>query len=739
MAKSLKIHGYSVKRLRTWAMFLSLLLLPALAAAQTTSAPPELPGSAAEAFLRLVDDNLSSLERRDAAMDLLTSDTRDARRALKSVLNEGVPSTAWQAVAEAVAIHPQEPPRELAAPMVNLLGRADQRIQVALAEALGRYDRREVVEPITKAATHQGLSFAVRRGAILALGHQRTKDAAEVLTDLIQADQPDAVQNAAFDALIRMTGLESYGHDRDRWNAWWRSARRWSDDRWRERLMGTLARQDARRRVQQQVLQERLLESQRALYRTTSPEDRPAVLAYMLGDSLQVVRQLAIDLSLQRLVEDRPFDEPLRQALRGRLDDTDRNIRARSALLLRDLADSAAADRVAQRLARRQEDAVTVLRADLLLMTRMPRPQAVEPALDLLDHHELRGEAAGALAAAFDAGLLTKKQGQSAAKRIRRFLEDNPTPAPQVATLLGKVGDDEDWSRIAAWIDSPDGALKRAAAAAWADSSRSLQILADRVSDPVIEPIIIAAARRSGADPWTLRALAQHRPSGSPSAQAWESALVAMSGRVEPSVVLETVQRLETRGGSTALLDQMLSASIGGQADATPSQAMVPLRLKRAELRLTADEAGNALVDYQRVLEIERTAEPAFRLSLQARQRLQRGTIRAHLQLGQPDEAFAVARELLEVDGEGGPGRTEDPIISEFVEAARRYAQGNQGDRARQVLIDLRGLLGSSMRPEIAQRIALLEIEIRRDQFSPERETPSSTATRVAESAVEEE
>src|SRR5699024_1342539 len=117
-------------------------------------------------------------------------------------------------------------------------------------------------------------------------------------------------------------------------------------------------------------------------------------------------------------------------------------------------------------------------------------------------------------------------------------------------SLLARVGDDQDWQRIADWLDSPDAALKRAAATAWAASGRSLQVLADRAVDPIIEPIVIAAALRTGDDPWTLRSLVQHRPEQPQAAEAWEEALVAMSERVAPSVVYEAALIVEPRGSA---------------------------------------------------------------------------------------------------------------------------------------------------------------------------------------------
>jgi hypothetical protein len=709
---------HRVSRLASVAILLTAVWCTAPALSQSSPVrTTDMPATVAEVFLRLVDQELPFIDRRNAAMSMLNLASRESTRALVSVLNEGVNPTAWRAVAEAVAIHPHDPPRELWEPMSNLVLKSEGATQVALAEALARYSVDDMVQRLTRTATDARQPVAARRGAIIAMGHQRTQAVAGNLVNLTDIGQPEPIQQAAFDALITLTGLDEYGHDRALWLDWWNSARRWNTNRWNERLLANIARRDAQRRARQQVIEQRLIDSQRALYRTTVPDDRPAVLAYMLGDALDVIRTLGVDLSLQRLVDDRPFDEPLRQALRGRISDNQPDIRRRVTLLLRDLADGPAADRVADRLARKDEQVVAVLRANLLMMARLPRAQAVEATMELLDERTLLGEAAGALAAMADAGFLERRQRQNLTRRVRRILDSQPNPPAPVATLLGKVGEDDDWARIAQWIDASDPSLKRAAAAAWAESGRSLQILADRVSDPVIEPIVIAAATRGGDDPWTLRALAQHRPMQPQAAEAWEAAMVAMAGRVQPPVVLEVVNRQEMLGRATGLLDRMLTAALNrprpevqaGQPP--PPDLMSPLRLKRAELRLAAGNAAAAIDDYDAVIKAQIDVPANQRLGPEARDRMNRGRIQAYLQTGQPDQAFHVAQDLLGV-AQGSFASTNDPVIDQFVEAARHYGEIGERIKARQVLAQVRTLLGPALKPEVAQRIALLEAEI---------------------------
>jgi hypothetical protein len=662
-----------------------------------------------EQLINLTAPTAGMAQRREAAGLLIRMNSGDARRALVAAMDKQAPAACWTAVSQAVALEMRDPPRDLGGPMLEmLLSTRDTDLQVQLAEALGRFEDSRLLKRMTDLAFDEDQSIDTRRPVIFTMGHHRTQKMAEQLLKLTQVNQREEVQDAAFDALIILTGLEENNRDRAAWALWWEQARRLSKTEWQEQITGNLIRRQAAGRIREQEIVERLLESQQALYRTTTPEDRPAVLAYMLRDALEPIRQLGMTLALQRLLDDQPFGEPLREALRGRLEDPSPSMRQRAVLLLRDLADDPAADRVAGRLEREEEHVLTVLRANLLMMARLPRSAAVEPALRLLAEDALRGEAAGALAAAVDANLLEKTQHNQAVKRLRQLLKNGRLPPPQVVTLLGKVGTDEDWDRIAWWIDSDDSSVKQAAAQAWADSQRSLKLLADRMSDPVIQPIVIIAATRRGEDPWTMRELAAHRPTRDQAVEAWQRALVAMAGRVEADALLEIVYRLESVGEPAPLLEQLLTAGIERpQSSQVPAAQLVGLLLKRGESRLATGNPATALADFALIV------QSGAKLDETDHERLNRGRIRAGLLVGQTDEAFAAAQELLNPPRGHRTGQpTDDVVVDQFVEAAHRLAAQRRFDEAKEILVNLRKLLGPSVKPEVAQRIALLEAEL---------------------------
>ncbi len=668
----------------------------------------DLPMTVAEPYHRLTSQNISLSERVSAASELLSYEQPEAETALCSAMSEQFSAVTWQAIFQAIITRSENPPERYSVYLIGMMDRVDDSLMPDLAAALGRFDDRRMVNRLLELSTDASQSIRARQCATLSLGYYRQKRVGKSLMTLNQPSEPVAVQEAAFKALAILSGLESYGSDRRLWTRWWSEVENLSGKDWYRHLLVNFSRYQTNQRVHTHQVEDRLLESQRALYRTTAVEDRPAVLSYMLAEPLMPIRELAMDLALQRLLANEPFDEPLRAALRARLTDKSANIRQRATLLLRDLADQPAADLVALRLEFQEEQVPSVLRASLLMMSRLPRTEAVEPAYEMLADESLRGEAAGALAAAADAGFLSEKLAGKSARRVRRYLPVQGPPAPQVITLLGKIGNHEDWSRIADWVDNPDPAVKQSAAQAWADSNRSLKLLAERAGDPIVQPIVIVAATQRGSDPWTLRALARNRPEQQQTVEAWQRALIAMAGRVPADTILPTVKLLVANNEPASFRDQILTAAIDhAMSTEKPDDALLGLLLERAETRMAMGNPGPALGDYQRL------EGPIDQLSDKDRDRLDRGMIKAYLLLGQVDEAFDVARRLLGiVERDGILPPTDDPVIDLFVETARRHATNNRLDHASAILTKLRLLLGPRIKPEVAQRVALLEAQI---------------------------
>lgn len=521
-----------------------------------------VPESLAATFQRLVSEHSTLADRRSAAAHLLEHESRhQATPLLTEALSAQYGAGVWGPTLETLALHPVQPPDALRPALLAMDERVDGALRPTLAAALGRLMDDQLAKTLAARAQDSARSSGARQTAILALGHHRTQSTAALLLALTEPKEPAPVQEAAFTALQTLTGLVHPDGNREAWTAWWSEARRLSEQQWRDALLANLGRRTERQQRERTQLASRLQEVMRQQYRALEQEQRSSALAALLNDALGPVRELAISLAVQRLVDGGSFEEPLRVALRSRLDDPEASIRQRATLLLRDLADGPAADRVAQRLASDAEATVAVLRANLLMLTRLPRAAAIEPAVALLDHPALRGEAAGMLAAATEAGLVNEAQRERIAAGVRSGL-DRTVPLPDVVWLLGRVGSESDWQRIATWLDSADGAVKQAAARAWAQSDRPLTPLATRADDPQIGPVFVLAAARRGHTTETLKALVAHRPTSATATENWQRALVSVAERAPVEAVIAAADELETAGVAPAVREAMLTASV---------------------------------------------------------------------------------------------------------------------------------------------------------------------------------
>jgi hypothetical protein len=695
-----RTRSHRIPRLVLAALLWLTVAVPAPSVAQTGAFTPPESSPVTDAWTRLTSENLGLAERAAAATELLVMDNEEAIGALSLALTTQQSRIGWRAVIQAVATYPEEPTKELAQPLIGLLGQVEDALTDDLAAALGRFKRSDVVRELTRIAENDREPLARRRGAILALGHNRTTQMAGVLMKLTDAGEPEEVQEASFKALGNLTALDHYDADRQAWQTWWRKNKGLWAKEWTEHILDNFERREARRRARDQQLEDKLLESQRALYQANSPQGQPGVLVYMLRDPLTPIRKLGMDLARQRLLDGLTFEEPLREALRGRLTDPVPSIRADAALRLGELFDAPAAELIARRLGEEQEQVPSVLGAYLQVMARLPQAESIDPAAEFLNDEALRADAAAALASAFDAGLMSKSQINRAAKQARRYVVDGRPPAPQVITLMGKVGNNDDWKNIAAWVDHEDVAVKRAAARAWADSDRPLNHLADRISDPVIEPILIAAAERRGSGAYTFGVLTANRPARG--GEAWRQALVSMASRVPAEAVLTTSRQLTEVGESAQLRIDVLSASIGREDDGAVSQAdRLELVLTRAEVLLYADNPSAALTDFLSVAAFEPE------LSAGQKDRLGRGLIRAYLLVGQIDQAFDIARDVLSPGG--GISATDDRIVEQFITAAQRFRREERRDEVRKITTQLRDLLKPAIKPEVGAQIDKLD------------------------------
>ena len=684
-----------------------------------------LPAEVAEVYGRLTEAGVVGDDRLRAAGQLLRMDEPAAARALAAALGGNQPPAVVAAVLQAIDQFPGDVPGVVGRVLWGRLGELPEEQVEPAVRALGRAQSSELFIRLRDAALDSAVDPVRRRRSITALGQWRTRESAGVLMSLTSVSEAGEVRSAAFAALGELAGLRRLGEDRGAWDRWWQDARRLNALAWNRQLVRNFVRERDLQEADDQQLAQKLREAERALYQASSPEDQAGVLAYMLDNPVEATRLLAVDLAQVRLVQGEAFDEPLRQALRAQLRDESAEVRWRTTDVLRDLNDAEAAEIIAQRLIDDQEQVARVQASGLQLLSAMPRKLATPAILDLLRVPALKAEAADALAAVAEAGLLTPRRSDAALELVRADLEDGARPTPSMIRLLGRIGRNPEWERIEQWIDDPDPVIKQSAAQAWADATdRSLAVLAGRAGDPIVQPIVIRAAIDRGQDPQTLRKLIANPPRQAQFAEAWERALVAMVGRpsITPIQVLEVVEQIRGRARSAALIERMLTAALdrepAPEAGQTSDQA-APLpwyqvRLLRAENRRAMNEPELAILDYEALLQRSLRLLPGHE-----RERLYRGLIPTYLEVGRNEPALAAAATLLRDPARPGrldPAAAEDPMLDTLVQAVHRQLELGRVESARTVFDGLLRLLGPSeqrrLPPSLASQINQLREQL---------------------------
>lgn len=685
--------------------------------ASSQQSPPiieqrDLPESLREPFGALTGPSGDLSGRTAAALAIIADGSDEARTALAASLGNAYGTQVWHATLDALSTtHDALPEGELPDVILAMRTRVPADIEQVWVQALGRYELERIADQLEAIARDSRATPEQRRLAILALGHHRRAFAAEVLMDLIGVRNNPGVRGWAYEALGALSHQPNLGQDEAAWGAWWEDARRYDRTQWQRALHENLLLLTAEQRARDRQLRERLIQSQRALVSASRPEDRPQVIAGMLDDPLESIRNLGVSLARQQLEDGYEIPEALRGALRGSLDDASARVREQAAVLLGQLLDAQAATVMANRLAGGHENVAAVQRQFLLALSRMPSEGVVAPAYEMLADPALRAEAAAALAAAVEQGHVTDSMQGQIRDRVHESLENVQIPQPEIVRLLGQVidEDDENWPRIIGWLDSGDDQVKDAAARVIAGSGRSLLVLAQRIDDPVIRPIALRAIEHHGSAAVTLASIILKRPDGPSDLALWESALVAMAARVPTDSLLESLEDLERmEKGTRATRVRMLVAATqrDGRPD-PPSEYDLKLLLMLAKARQGGDAPRLRVNDYQAALPFLETLGDADRGELL------RGLTQAYLDIGSTEEAFETARKVLFNDaGEVLADASTDPLMPVFTAAAQQALDLGQTDRAQAIVTGLRETLGTAITPELGLKLEQIQTAI---------------------------
>lgn len=704
-----------------------LVLLGSHAAAQPV--PTERPSAQAPAALNtlspdrrrelqhLLDDlrdpDLALERRQRAAAILLDRDWSAAVQSLRRLLIGGAHESTLRAIAQAVA-EEETPDEQLVPALLELLKRDEAELRRDVAAALGRFDSDRLRGRLIELATDEQNPTPLRLGAIRALAEHRTRPAAKALLKVAESGGP-AERQTAFESLAQLTGLEELGEDLEAWQRWWKRARERSERRWLTMLMRNLSARNAKMLERLRGVKGRVVEAHSELYNATAEAGRPKMIGQLLEDSMPELRLLALRLIDRRLLNAQPISDSVRQAMRRRLTDHSAEVRGRAAQLLENLADAKGAQ-IASGLLLAETD-VQVQARFLSLLSRMPREEAVEPALLLIDRPALRGPAASLLVEAERAELLGPTQARRALTAVREHVELADQPEPPVLRLLGLLGEGADQSLLVDQLDHETEAVRRAAAEALAAGEKwPLDPLLDHLDAPTLRPVALDAVGRRGEGPEMIERLLAHEPEEGSGREAWLEALGEVAARLDREGVERLDEMLAERSGSEGLHERLLRAAAGMAEDdqraSAEGLAWVEAALRLGELCRAEGRLDRAAEVYEAVW--EQASLEMLEASL--RRRLVLGRLKQLLAEGRPLTAATHTRETLE-DEQDPP---VDSLARCWVDAVRAADEAGQNRTARDLARQTRDLFEGYVAAE-----AVLSADVLREMLETAEPTPS--------------
>jgi len=636
----------------------------------------------------VADPAIDPAKRRAAAESVLRRGWPEALAGLAELLRDPPDPGARLAIAEALT-GPAAPPPALAEPLIEALQSEEAAVRHAVAAALGRYEN-GVSERLIALAAAPGPTQAVRVAAIEALATHRQPEVVEGLIALTGDDRAEAIRAAAFEALRELTGEESIPDAHAAWRDWWDRHRDLPRDRWLARLVRSLNDRNQQLRAQQDRLTQRLVAALNQVYLARPEEERSVMLRELLADPNEPVRLLGLRLAERKVLNAQPVSTEVRERLRTLLADPASAVRATAAGLLRDLDDEPASAIAADRL--RVETEPTVLRACLSLLARRPVPEAIEPALALLDRASVRPAAAEMLLAAAEADRLDVEVAGRVRAAAGRLVDNLPHPEPELVRLLARLAEDADAPRLKSLLEHEDPAVQRAAAAAFLRGPLTPDPLFDRLGDPVLGPLAIEAIGRHGRTFELATRLLEHRPENPEHRSGWVGALVELAARLPADRLPDLDQRLSGMEIEPGVRREVLRAAL----DADPTAAARPeLQFRLLEVHLASGQIEPAAA----------LAESLQSTALSDAQRRRLGRLRLDLAIASADYALAVelARQTAELDADLLPR-----LAARLLDVAERALEIGEPDRAAAAMDALRRLGIAALSAEHRDRFQAL-------------------------------
>jgi HEAT repeat protein len=411
-----------------------------VAPAAPVSAPPAAAGADATAAstsplasatpLEILQNPDAPQDARDNAARLLVAGHSDADRpALVAILKNNDNHASQLAVARALALDTWTVP-DFIDPLFTLLGGADPNRARAAADALAQYKTNlQVLNRLIAVANRTGIE-ETRVAVIRAIGTFDQKIAAQTLIDLQSRNDSIAIQQAAGDALMDMTGLRENGHDAARWQQWFAKLQNLNEQNFHAALQQNRAdhfEQEVARRTQLDAAVAKLLSD---LYLQAPDAQRADIVIRYLRSSAPEIRALGASIVYQSRQSLKGAPATAMAEVRGMLGDSSVEVRAAAAQALYNDPDSVAA--MTAQLQHENDDDVLVALIDSL--GPLHDPSAVDKMLQLLQNaSSTRVRIEAAKGVGMGAALMQANGNlrQNAVNILKQTLDNTNTPATQ--------------------------------------------------------------------------------------------------------------------------------------------------------------------------------------------------------------------------------------------------------------------------------------------------------------------
>ncbi len=326
---------------------------------------------------------LPSADREEAALQLVNRNTPQTRAAVQELLKNAANTTSQIAVAKAVSLA-SDPDPALIPTLGHLLG-PNRPLTESAANALANFrGTTSGFDQLRRFVDITNNPNASRIAAIHAIGALVDPEPANVqyLLDLSsQANQSQAIRDAATESLGDMTGVTTNGKDVLAWQRWWAGFRGKTADQFRAKLLET-------RTVQFNLLKQRytqLTASARLQleydYTAIPAKDRDTIVFSYLNDRAPDIRYVGVELVFQDWQTHPPVAK-VRARLFAMIGDSDDKVRFSTVDLMRTLNDPNALKPLIAQLLVEKDPRTKQLIAQAL--GNLADPAAVRPLLALL-------------------------------------------------------------------------------------------------------------------------------------------------------------------------------------------------------------------------------------------------------------------------------------------------------------------------------------------------------------------